>query len=354
MFIINALKNNRRPKEMGDRQVFAEDLIRSLQTPCAAAEVSEIKRMIEVEAAQVDEACRQETHTAMETARQNHKQLQAQVQEHRPSVERAKSEFEKAESNRGNFILIVTAIAFFIACMVAEWDITWTTLPYSLGIKQHSFAGVMLSLAPTTGLAILKVVIAILIWDPWQKLRSEASASPRKAPKIVMALFLIVVGAFTVFTIAMLAEARSEIVKLKDQVRNESRVVIGASEKKVAADKEKINRAVYVVSICLAINGALFFLIGLTELNKLTAYLRSLVILAWLWRRQAGIEVKLAQAETHLAEKTKDWENIEVLAKNRAEHYCARLSLMLEQMLKRPRQAPSYRELVAERLAANI
>jgi hypothetical protein len=55
-----------------------------------------------------------------------------------------------------------------------------------------------------------------------------------------------------------------------------------------------------------------------------------------------------------LAEKTKDWENIEVLAKNRAEHYCARLSLMLEQSLKRPRQAPSYRELVAERLAANI
>ena len=354
MPIFTAFISNRRLKEADDSQFFAEDLIRSLQIPCTEAEMSRVKRMIEVEAAQVEEDCRHKSQTEMGAARLNHSRFQTQAQEHRPSVELWKSAFEKAESNRGSFILMAVAITFFCACMVAEWDITWETLPYVLSVKKYSFTGVMLSLAPVTGLAILKVVFAILVWEPYQKTRSEVSASPRKAPRIVMAVFLIAVGAFTLITLAKVAEARSEIGRLKEQARIESRAATGASEKKIAADWDKINRAVYVVSICLAINGAIFFLIGLSELNRITAYLRSLVILSSLQFWQSRRESKLARAEIHLAEKSNDWNNIEGKAKNRADHYRERLSLMLEQSLKRPRKAQSYRELVAERLAANL
>jgi len=354
MPIITAFMNNRHSKGTGDSQVFAEELIRSLQTPCTEAEVSRINRMIEVEAAQLDETCRHEARTEMEAARLNHSRRRKEAQDHRLSVERRKSEFEKAESNRGSFILMLIAITFFCSCMVAEWDITWETLPYVLSVKKYSFTGVMLSLAPVTGLAILKVAFAILVWEPYQKARSEVSASPRKAPRIVMAVFLIAVGAFTLITLAKVAEARSEIGRLKEQARIESRTGAGESDKKVAADWNKINRAVYIVSICLAINGAIFFLIGLTELNRITAYVRSLVLLVSLRNWQRWLESGAARAETHLVEKTNAWENIDERAKNSAEYYRQRLSLILEQALKRPRKAQSYRELVAERLAANL
>ena len=160
---------------------------------------------------------------------------------------------------------------------------------YVLSVKKYSFTGVMLSLAPVTGLAILKVVFAILVWEPYQKARSEVSASTRKAPRIVMAVFLIAVGTFTLITLAKVTEARSEIGRLKEQAMIESRAATGASEKKVAADWDKINQAVYVVSICLAINGAIFCLIGLTELNRITAYLRSLVILVSLRNNRKSV-----------------------------------------------------------------
>jgi hypothetical protein len=361
---INVFKTNQRANETSEGQIFAEDLIRVLQPPCGAEEESRIERMIEVEAAQVEEDCRREIHTELEAARRNQMLAAAYHQEHLAALEREKDEVEKAKTIRASFILLVTTVVFFLACMIAEWEITWATLPYILGVKQHSFEGVMLSLAPITGLAILKVVFAFLIWDPWQKVR-EASASPRKTPKIVMALFLIAVGAFTVFTIARLAEARSEIVKLKELTRGEDRILAGASEQqqaaaeadrkqKIAAVMDKINWAVYVISICLAINGALFFLIFLTEWNRLRVLLISLLVLFRRSRKHAKSRAELAEAEIDLARKTKDCENIDTTARTRAEHYRARLLLLLEQALKRPPRPRPYRELAAERLAASV
>jgi hypothetical protein len=71
---------------------------------------------------------------------------------------------------------------------------------------------------------------------------------------VVLAIFLLGIATLTVYTVAMLADARSVVSHIKE--------ILAADGDISGIDRTVINRAIYFVSISLAVNGSLFFILA--------------------------------------------------------------------------------------------
>jgi hypothetical protein len=227
--------------------------------------------------------------------------------------------------------------------VVADFTPTWNTLPYILEIKKHSIEGILLALAPAVAVAILKVIIGTLVWDRWHAARSHPSRAVRIAGWMLIAVFMLPVGGLTVYTMSIIAPAREEVVKAR---RN---LDLLEGEKPEPVDMKKIDRAILWVSITAAVNGALFFLIGMKELN--TAYWRILLAVLFLRSRQRSLKGQQSQAEARLNTLQEAWEHIDERVQEVIDAYRSRLLILLEQALKRPHQLRPYLRRVDETLA---
>lgn len=324
-------------------EVFAEEIIDSLTPPCSDRELRRIVEKINAEANQVGAAYRQEKLSELEAARADKNIFDAQTQEHGSRLGKAEQELEAKRASRGSLILAVILLACVIACVVADFTPTWNTLPYILEIKKHSIEGVLLALAPAVAVAILKVVIGTLVWDRWHAARSHPSLTVRIAGWVLIAVFMLPVGGLTIYTMSIIAPAREEVVKAR---RN---LDLPEGEKPEPVDMKKIDRAILLVSITAAVNGALFFLIGMKELN--TAYWRILLAVLFLRSRQRSLKGQQSQAEARLNTLQEAWEDFDERVQEVVEAYRNRLLILLEQALKRPHQLRPYLRRVNEILA---
>lgn len=291
-------------------------------------------------------AYRQEKNAEFEAVRADKNLLDSHAQEHRSRLEKAGQELEAKRANRGSLILAAILLACVVACVFADFTPTWSTLPYILDIRKHSVEGIMLALAPAVAVAILKVVISTLIWDRWRAARSHPSLKVRVAGWALIALFLIPVGGLTIYTVGVIAPAREEVVKAR---RN---LDLPEGAKPEPVDWKKIDRSILWVSITAAINGALFFLIGMNELN--TAYWRILLAVLLLRFRQRRLKKKQSRTEARLNTLQDAWEHIDDRVREIIEAYRSRLLIFLEQALRRQHQSRSYLQRVNEILAARI
>lgn len=149
----------------------------------------------------------------------------------------------------------------FGICFAAEFALSWVTLPFVLNVRRSSPIGVALGLAPATALLVLEVVFARLIEDPWQKLRRAAQSRwPRAGAAVLMAVFLLALGAANVYTVYYLAEAREEISRVHHALLQDA-------EAAQTLDREVVRRAIILVSLVVTVDGALFALLGIRELR---------------------------------------------------------------------------------------
>jgi len=326
--------------------VFAEDLLATLPSPLSHDQVEGLRGMADTEGAQAGSAYRQDQHAEMETAQTAKNRLDAKMKTTSARLETAEQELAKRRADPGSAILMVFAALCFLACVVAEYDVSLGTITWALSIRPDSFTGVMLALACAVSPIILKAPITQLIWEPWQQARSRPDHPHKTRRFVVLAIFLLGIAALTVYTVAMLADARSVVSHIKE--------ILAADGDISGIDRAVINRAIYFVSITLAVNGSLFFILALEEKNKLAAYWRSRCSVLYLRFQQWRLGRKLARVEPRLNVAQAAWQRIDERVAHAIRHYCDRLAILIGQKLKGPRQPRSYREMVNDVLSASL
>ncbi|MEW6211319.1 MAG: hypothetical protein AB1631_23340 [Acidobacteriota bacterium] len=326
----------------------ARDYIDKIEPPFTQRDVRHAFDLIDTETEQVRDAERASSLSEMEQARNRHGLLAPRVEENRPRLEEAERELEVRKADRGSPTLGTFGYLFFVVCVGAEYSITLSTLPFLLNINRNSGEAHMLALAVVSAMMILKMVIGRLVWEPWEEARTRLGLRHRKVIWAIAVVFLLFVGTMTVYMMSKISVARSEATKaLQNANRTDDQPLL-------EVDLEKVDAAVYVVSICLAINGALLFVIGHTEFRKVLAYLRSLIVCRRLRSRQKKLEEALSNAKTDLAKRCDDWERVDERATLASEHHRNGLIIHLEQSLKRRPARRSNREVIADLLASEF
>jgi hypothetical protein len=326
----------------------AQEMINSIQPPLTETVKQAIVEAINVEGDQVADACRREQLEKLEIARAAEKSAADQTQQVRSQLEEAGKDLRSKEAEPDSLVKQIVAYASFAGCSVCEFVLTWYTLPFILSVPQYSLAGIMLALAPTTALAILEVALARLIEEPWRKTQLAGSSGGNKKSVAVMTIFLVLLSASNILMVAWLAKAREESSNAK---RNLERM---EGETEVKVNQDVLDRAIMAVSICVAIDGALFFLIGMDEGRRRRERMKSRKI-------AAGLSDELQQLETRRTDAVKQvmieqgaLAGLDARAEAVAEHYRARLVFQLEQVANRPAQPRRPREYVSDILAHRV
>lgn len=338
----------RAPELVSVGELFAKDAINSLQQPPSDEEAAEINKLIDLEAEQVATATREAEHTEYVKARKAKELAGAEEQENRSRLDAVTRVVANLRDSPGDLLMAVIALICITAAVVSEFEVSRSGLCYVLGIKQHSFAGIMLGASATTALMALKIVFAVLIWEPWQAARVDPAKKGRIARWAVAIGFFIFIGLLTIHTVARINEARSQANRAKAHAEQ---IVDGGEE---PVDMKKVDQAINAITLCLVINGALFCLIALSELKRISAYWRSLFLLTYLRLRHRRLVRKAAWTDAQLAVKEAVWSQIEERAQKSADHYRTRLNLLLQQAAQRRSRPRANRDLVHELLAARL
>jgi hypothetical protein len=187
------------------------------------------------------------------------------------------------------------------ACFVAEFFMTWDTLPFLLNIPKQSAGGVALGLTvPIVATTILHLVIDRLFETPWMN-RAQAAGWRRAAATAAMAALLATLGAGTLYTIYLVGVDRGDAIRAHLALEQ---LLEGTGDGLLASLPVTETQSFIAVGVLLAIAGAVAFGVANVELRHAVAraLLRSRLALA---RRRllagtnahlsAGAEVEIAR-----------------------------------------------------------
>jgi hypothetical protein len=164
-----------------------------------------------------------------------------------------------AAATKGSPLKTVIWGACSISCFAAEFVLTWHALCFVLNVPRYSILGILLGLAPPSGLAVIEVFLARLFEEPWQELRAAASRARRWAVNGAMGLLLVAVATGNVLTVLHLAKAREESSRAERILNSDG------AEGAAPIDNGAIDRAVLWVSVLVTVDGAIFLLLALRE-----------------------------------------------------------------------------------------
>lgn len=231
-----------------------------------------ILRVADAECGQIARSIEQDLHAGLHTAEADEELLRRRADEARLGMTAAAAE-QKESSRRGSWVKVAIWAVFAVACFAAEFVLTWTALCFVLNVQRNSVLGVLLGLAPPSGLAVLEIVLARLFEDPWQKLRRAAASGKKLAINVVMATLLVALALGNGMMIVHLAKAREEAAKLQRALTQTD------SDADPDVDQAAIDQAILLVSILVTADGAVFLLLSLGE--------SSAIVLGSRLRRQA-------------------------------------------------------------------
>ncbi|MCK4303624.1 MAG: hypothetical protein KAY24_05235, partial [Candidatus Eisenbacteria sp.] len=221
----------------------AAEVIANIGYPPSPKRLEDLKALIDAESRQVALDCIEREKTEHAMALRERDRLSRESEEtHQKLTEEEK---RRANAPRGSVVRAAIFGGCAVACFLAEFALTWYTLPFVLNIRQHSILGVMVALAPASALAILEVIIARLFEHPWQSAQSAMSTSRMKRATAVgaMVVFLLVLGAGNVTTVIYLAQARENAALVRQYHEQ------GGSAEQVELDTERLQRAIVAVSL---------------------------------------------------------------------------------------------------------
>jgi hypothetical protein len=316
----------------------AEEVLRSQDYPLSDRGRAHAEAFIEADVAMVQHAVQRRKREERGQAQAAVTDVQAQRTAHAPRVTAAEALY--AASPTGSWILAVLFTPFFLACLGMEFILSWVTLPLLFGVARTSALGIMLGLGPTSAVAVLKVVIARLVEEPYQQLRGAMATSRlhRVAIVTVMVLFAVALGVFNVYTLVVQADVREAVAKAE-------RILRTSPDDYVPIDSHD---AVVAVSVAAAVDGAIFFLLAW---NEAQLWRRRRTARAQLDRARAraqALEATVAQAEATLAVRLQeDIDDVALVAGNRRR---AELQIACEQEESRQRQGRSMQAAVDRQL----
>lgn len=186
----------------------------------------------------------------------------------------------------------------FITCFLAEFALTYLTLPFLFDLKQNSFLALMLSLAPATGLIVLDVIVERFIGQSGQALRADANlpAWQKRAHIAGMTLFFVVMAFLNVYMVLLLAGVREESVHLQEVLLQSS-----FETEPPQVDRNLLRKAVIVLSLTITMDAALFLVVGLEHWRRLRTYWKARALVFKLRSEQVALESELIQIKEDIA-----------------------------------------------------
>jgi hypothetical protein len=318
-------------------------LIESASVPLSDAVVCRIEEVIETEARDIKSAMvtavRAELHAARAEA------ALANTARAEDEALLATAEIARSVLEGGSRLLSVLFALCAAACLSAEFTLTLVTLPFILGIRQWSFLGVTLALAPTTAVIILDKVFGRLIEEPWRALRHTAGRGVRRWAAVgVMALFMACLGAGNVYTVVALAGAREHATEMRRALESGRDDLL--TPEKIAAHRVAINIAILAVSVFVTLDGACFSLLGLIEFRQLRAANAANRLVERLRASRATARGASGKAGASLAMAESRWEAADELGGIEADRYRAERMFRLAEARSRTPPERSSADLV--------
>jgi hypothetical protein len=319
----------------------AANLLSGIKFPLRTEARESLLAIVDAECGQLRRAVTNQEYSAMRTAEVDAELATARLQAGRAALDQAKTAADAAD-RRGSWLKILIWALCASACFAAEFVLSWNALCFVLNVEKLTVLGVLLGLAPPSGLAVLEVVIARLFEDPWQELRASAASTRRALVRAAMAVLLLALAAGNGITIWHLAKAREVAVQV-EAVLNRN-LTPDATEKELAAlDRTAIDRAVLWVSLLVSIDGAIFLLLSLgagKEIHNRRIADRELVKA----RSEHGrLETEAASTSSAADAVHESWKAITEKAEGDAERYRAYCLYLLAQ-----REAMAAAELSLE------
>ena len=159
----------------------------------------------------------------------------------------------------GRAILFLTAA---LVGLVAEFTITWVTIPFMMDLKRRSFEAVLLSLSPAVATLALDVVIDRLIDRPWRATQAAlggATTEPGLLANRRMARFLLLVAGIVVLMFVALGFGRLEGAHWQDLLQK------GTVESLQTARPMTLDLAIVAISVGVLFTTGLFILLGMQD-----------------------------------------------------------------------------------------
>jgi len=235
------------------------------------------------------------------------------------------------------------------ACFAAEFVLSWNALCFVLNVDKISVLGILLGLAPPSGLAVLEICIARLLEDPWQRLRKVSAAVQRWAVNLTMAGFLIALAVGNGITILHLAKAREEASKAA-RIYND----VSSAEEEFKIDEDVIDRAVLWVSMIVSWDGAVFLLLCLRDGVELRHRLAAIRAAHKARADCARLEAELSKSVAHAACVREAWRVVEQTATMAAKRYRAHCTYKLAERATAARLEQPIEELVEQSFRLQI
>jgi hypothetical protein len=329
----------------------SRSLIESASVPIGDGAAGRIEELIESEARDIKSAMVASVQAELHTARSDAALADAARIEDAARLEVAESDRIGLEGGSRLHSLLFAVCA--TACLSAEFTLTLVTLPFILGIRQWSFIGVTLALAPTTAVIILDTVLGRLIEEPWRSLRHNAGRGLRRCAAIsIMALFMGGLGAGNIYTVVALAEAREHAMEMRRALESGRDDLL--TPEKIAAHRVAINMAILAVSVFVTLDGAYFSMLALIEFRKFRAVNAADRLVKRLRSDRSVTREASRIAEAALAMAESRWEASDELGNIEADRYQAERMFRLAEARSRTAPERSSADLVKSILSGRV
>src|ERR1019366_4372064 len=170
---------------------------------------------------------------------------------------------------RGSWLVGLLAALCFAICLAASYIFNSGAVPWLVSVARDSWLGAALSLAPATAPVLLDRLGATLfdVEDTWGALKVAVFCpGSRWARWLSRSGFFITVAGIHLYTIWLLADLRDISAFLQRG---------GYFVTAAARQQSRIDHALLVLSLVVAVDGALFYLLGLHELRGAAARRRA-------------------------------------------------------------------------------
>lgn len=242
--------------ETPHRPEFADDRIAAITDPLTDANAQLMEAMIGSETDILKRNFREQRVAQLSELRAREEVSKDAEGTLRQRVEQKRGEAERLEDESPITAWLYLPLAAI--CFVAEFALTWFSICYLLSIRQYSPLGVAVAAAPTAGLVILDLVFLRLIEAPWQAIRSRTAKSTLGRPLMhaVMVIALLGLAWMNVNAVLLLAHSREEANRYRRELE------VKAPDAIRPLNRELVARTVTLVSLTVAIDGAVFLLLG--------------------------------------------------------------------------------------------
>jgi hypothetical protein len=317
--------------------------IRKAVTPLGAAAEKGLRELIEASVQIVRQINRQRWFEELEAAKAKTELARSRFEETRRQLGAVREDLSRMEPAR--MLKTLVCLLCWAICMAGEFAITWSTIPFVLNVPENGVLGIAVSAVVVAMLTVMEWVLARALEEPYQKVTQSAGSSARWSRftvRAMMASFLLLLLLGNLYTVRLLADAREESIKLRQNLERDN------GDDAIAVDRGVINRAIGAISVAVVVDGAVLFLMVLGDVRNIDRRLRA--------RHRARVyEGRLpAQEEAYLRARATEavhqqvWDEREERADSIAADYRNRCLVELQAVLDQ--KVPEPRPLTTEEL----